>query len=45
MDFSSDKLLAYAAAAEFRQTHPIAKAILQAAHEQNLMLPAINIHL
>lgn len=41
-DFTPEKLLAYAAAAEFRQTHPIAKAILQAAQAQNLELPPIN---
>lgn len=35
-------LLTYAAAAEHRQSHPIAKAILQAAKEQGLTLPAID---
>ncbi len=35
-------LLTYAAAAEHRQTHPIAKAILQAAEERTLTLPAID---
>ncbi len=35
-------LLAYAAAAEDRQTHPIARAIVTAAQEQGLRLPAID---
>ncbi|MFZ4655711.1 MAG: heavy metal translocating P-type ATPase [Caldilineaceae bacterium] len=35
-------LLTYAAAAEHRQTHPIARAILQAAAERELALPAIH---
>jgi heavy metal translocating P-type ATPase len=35
-------LLAFAAAVEDRQTHPIARAIVNAAKEQSLTLPAIN---
>ena len=35
-------LLAYAAAVESRQTHPIARAIVNAAQAQQLVLPAIN---
>lgn len=38
---SEQALLTLAAAAEARQSHPIAKAILQAAQEQQLHLPAI----
>lgn len=34
-----ETILRYAAAAEYRQTHPIAKAILQAAEEQQLQVP------
>ena len=34
-------LLTFAAAAEYRQPHPIAKAIVRAAHEQGLVLPEI----
>lgn len=37
-----DDLLAYAAAAEQRQSHPIAKAILQAARMRALPLPTID---
>ena len=40
--FSQDELLAYAAAAEFRQTHPIALAILQAADMRQLDVPQID---
>lgn len=36
-----EEVLRYAATAERRQTHPIARAILQAAHERSLVLPAI----
>jgi len=36
-----ETLLTYAAAAEHRQSHPIAKAILSAAHQRGLVLPAI----
>ncbi|WP_143308878.1 hypothetical protein [Candidatus Entotheonella palauensis] len=35
-------LLAYAAAAEYKQTHPIARAILQAAARHGLRLPDID---
>lgn len=38
---SEDVLLSYAAAAECRQTHPIAKAILAAAENRGLNLPEI----
>jgi Cu2+-exporting ATPase len=38
-DYSEDALLVYAAAAEYRQTHPVAKAILHAADERGLVLP------
>lgn len=37
--FSADELLLYAATAEARQTHPIARAILHAAAERFLALP------
>jgi len=36
---SEDVLLAYAAAAQNRQNHPVARAILSAAEELNLTLP------
>jgi len=39
---TGDSVLAYAAAAEFRQTHPIAKAILQAAQARGLEPPPIS---
>jgi len=39
--FDQDILLSYAAAAEYRQTHPIAKAILTAAKQRGLNLPII----
>jgi len=39
--FNEEQLLRYAAAAEQRQSHPVAKAILQAASEQQLALPNI----
>jgi heavy metal translocating P-type ATPase len=38
--FSERELLKYAAAAEVRQSHPIARAILEAACEQGVPLPA-----
>ncbi|MCB0080285.1 MAG: HAD-IC family P-type ATPase, partial [Caldilineaceae bacterium] len=38
----ANEVLAYAAAAEYHQTHPIAKAILQAANERGLPLPKID---
>ncbi len=40
--FSEDELLTYAATAEHRQSHPIAKAIQQAAIERNLTLPPLD---
>jgi Cu2+-exporting ATPase len=40
--YAENELLAYAAAAEFRQTHPIARAILEAAHERQLDLPSVH---
>ncbi|MGB0388250.1 MAG: heavy metal translocating P-type ATPase [Ardenticatenaceae bacterium] len=39
---SQDEVLAHAAAAEYRQTHPIAKAILQAADMRQLEVPQID---
>ena len=39
--WSSDELLRCAAAAESRQSHPIARAILEAAQERGLALPSI----
>lgn len=38
---SESELLTYAAAAEFRQTHPIARAILAAAQQRQLTLPPV----
>ena len=38
----ADAVLRFAAAAEARQTHPIARAILQAAAERNLQLPTLD---
>jgi Cu2+-exporting ATPase len=35
-DYSTETLLTFAATAEYRQTHPIARAILQAAKERDL---------
>ncbi|MCW5212681.1 heavy metal translocating P-type ATPase [Desulfobulbus sp. TB] len=40
--FSEDMLISYAAAAEYRQRHPIAKAILAAAEVRGLILPDID---
>ena len=37
----ADTVLAYAAAAEHRQTHPIARAILKSANDRGLMLPSV----
>lgn len=37
-----ETILTYAAAAEHRQTHPIARAIIQAASEQALTLPTVS---
>ena len=39
---SENAVLSCAAAAEYRQTHPIAKAIIQAAKERDLSLPDIS---
>ncbi|NJP07968.1 MAG: heavy metal translocating P-type ATPase [Chloroflexaceae bacterium] len=39
--YHEDQVLTYAAAAEYRQTHPIAQAILEAAGQRNLTLPQI----
>ena len=39
--YSKNELLTYAAAAEYKQTHPIAKAILQKASQRGLILPEI----
>jgi heavy metal translocating P-type ATPase len=39
--YSESELLMFAAAAEYKQTHPIAKAILKAAQERELILPRI----
>ncbi len=41
-DYSEQEVLRYAAAAETKQTHPIAKAILQYAADEQLELPAID---
>jgi Cu2+-exporting ATPase len=41
-DLTADMVLTYAAAAEQRQSHPIAKAILTASQARNLPLPALN---
>ncbi|HIE01282.1 MAG TPA: heavy metal translocating P-type ATPase [Thiotrichaceae bacterium] len=38
---SENELLTYAAAAEYKQTHPIAKAILQTANKRGLNIPEI----
>jgi len=40
--YSEDQVLIYAATAEYKQKHPIAKAILQAVEEQALTLPTID---
>jgi Cu2+-exporting ATPase len=40
--YDEQALLTYAAAAEVKQSHPVAKAILHAAKEQKLLLPALN---
>jgi len=39
--FGEEAILTFAAAAEYRQTHPIAKAILAAAEQRELDLPVI----
>ncbi len=41
-NFDAEQILTFAAAAEARQTHPIARAILNAAVELNLQLPVID---
>ena len=41
-EIEAEELLTYAAAAEYHQTHPIAKAILKAADERGLSLPEID---
>ncbi|VFM95705.1 MAG: Cu2+-exporting ATPase [Candidatus Kentron sp. G] len=41
-DYGENEILCFAAAAESKQTHPLAKAILQEAEERRLTLPAIN---
>ncbi len=41
-NISEAELLIYAAAAEYRQNHPVAKAILQAANDRKLNLPDID---
>lgn len=40
--YTSEEVLYYAAMAEYKQTHPIAKAILQAAKKYKLTLPTID---
>ncbi|MBP7961868.1 MAG: heavy metal translocating P-type ATPase [Caldilineaceae bacterium] len=40
--YSAEQVLAFAAAAEHRQTHPIARAILDAAAAQNLAVPIMD---
>ena len=41
-EYDENTILAYAAAAEHKQAHPIAKAILQASEARQLRLPEIN---
>ncbi len=41
-DWDENTLLAYAAAAEYRQSHPIAKAIRDHATSQNLEIPSLD---
>ncbi len=40
--YDEETLLTYAAAAEVKQSHPVAKAILLAAKERQLVLPSLN---
>lgn len=40
--YDEQTLLTFAAAAEHKQSHPVAKAIIQAAHERGLELPPMN---
>lgn len=39
--YSADEVLAYAAAAEYKQTHPIAKAILDAVEQRAIAIPIV----
>ncbi len=41
-DLDEDTVLAYAAAAEHRQTHPIARAILDSASDRGLSVPSVD---
>ncbi|MGQ0777311.1 MAG: heavy metal translocating P-type ATPase [Pseudonocardiales bacterium] len=41
-DLEADRVLMYAAAAEYRQTHPIARAILAESTQRGLSLPAVD---
>jgi Cu2+-exporting ATPase len=41
-DLDADTVLLYAAAAEHRQTHPIARAILDSARDRGLTLPSVD---
>jgi len=40
--YTETEVLAYAAAAESRQAHPIARAILEEAHQRNIAVPLVN---
>jgi Cu2+-exporting ATPase len=42
VDFTARQVLSYAAAAEYHMTHPIARAILHAAHQQGIALSRID---
>lgn len=42
LGYAEAEILAYAAAAEYKQTHPIARAILVAAHTQQLSVSALD---
>lgn len=41
-DYSENDVLRYAVAAEYKQTHPIAKAIIQKAEKLDLLIPIID---
>lgn len=41
-DLEADRVLMYAAAAEYRQTHPIARAILTESAQRGISLPAVD---
>ena len=41
-DYGENDVLTYAAAAEYKQTHPIAQAIQQEAHSRELIVPSIS---